>query len=792
MSQSTRHKSGGNAFVRNLPVVGTLYREWRLWREECAKPHFRVAPLDHSSVDFPAYPIDMSPLLNLPFGHLDEAGVPYNEPDGQRPGAYQPTSIAQYGLAHWNAFLDTGDRRHAQAFMAQAQWLVTHEIRLANGAGVWPLPFVAHGFDVNKPWLSALTQGNAVSVLVRAYRLTREPVYLECARRAVRSFELDILDGGVSAPVGLDGIFFEEVASYPASRILNGYVLALFGLFDYVELTGDSSIRDLAERSVVTFHCLLDGYEMGFWSSYDLYYKRPASRFYHALHVVLLRALSRYTGCEHCAALASKWDAYQQRRVNRVRYYFVSRGRRYRTAARQRIGRLLLRIPGRRRHEGPTRVCVPITAFPVAGGMRAVLAGVAAAMAGEWQMEYLTRRIGPDAQGLTIESFEHSFRPLGHETTSPLQYPNVWLYVRAGRRKLLRLLREGKQYDLMLPQDGLYSTLFAGAMAKIAGIHVVVMDHGTATLPYSAVYRTHRLQAIRTQPWPKRAMTRVRFARYLPVLRGIARQAVRSADMFLVAGDEVQEAYQQHLGVHLSRIVRYPYMVDTERYSPGSAAARGMLRERYGVPRDAIVISMVNRLVPEKGMDVALEGLMQALSRQPESIRSRVRLLVAGDGPWREEVEANVQRLRLDGTCMLLGEATASDVTTLLNGTDIFLYCGTRGTNFSMGVLEAMAAGCAVIASTEPKSNARLLDEGRGIAIPPRDAQAVGAALSYALSQPEQCRRMGQAARDYVAMHHSASALRRSLLRATYWAPDIVEDKRAVAPAGALRTTHGV
>src|SRR5438552_157577 len=82
-----------------------------------------------------------------------------------------------------------------------------------------------------KPWLSALTQGNCVSVLVRAYQLTDEEIFLKVARRAIRSFELDIQNGGVSVFVGDDGIFFEEVAVSPAAHILNGYILALFGLY---------------------------------------------------------------------------------------------------------------------------------------------------------------------------------------------------------------------------------------------------------------------------------------------------------------------------------------------------------------------------------------------------------------------------------------------------------------------------------------------------------------------------------------------------------------------------------
>jgi len=255
----------------------------------------------------------MWPLLNLPFGTLDEEGILYNDaPIGEYPAAYNPTTIAQYALAHWNAYLATGDEKHKQAFMIQSRWLVAHESHFDDDRGGWPLPFPSHRYNAASQWLSALTQGNCISVLVRAYQLTREDIFLQAARRAVRTFELDIKDGGVSASVGDNGIFFEEVAAYPAAHILNGYILALFGLYDYVALTGDAKVSALIKRSLTTLHTFIDEFDMGYWSCYDLHFRCLAPRFYHALHITLLEALVRYSGCEHCTALAARWGRYQQ------------------------------------------------------------------------------------------------------------------------------------------------------------------------------------------------------------------------------------------------------------------------------------------------------------------------------------------------------------------------------------------------------------------------------------------------------------------------------------------------
>ncbi len=302
-----------------VPLLSLFIYKWQNWLRSERKPHYNLAPMKYTESAFPPYAIDMWPLLALPFGTLDEAGVPSYDVQGY-PAKHHPTVIAQYALAHWNAYIATEDQKHREAFMIQANWLVAHEARLSNDRGGWPLPFPLHRYSALNPWLSALTQGNCISVLVRAYRLTGEDVFLRVARRAIRTFELDINEGGVSTSIGEKGIFFEEVATNPPAHILNGYILALFGLYDYVSLTDDPSIAALIQRSLVTIRMLIEEYDAGYWSYYDLRFKSLAPRFYHALHITLLQALAIYSGCEHYATVAERWVRYQKSLLCLMRY----------------------------------------------------------------------------------------------------------------------------------------------------------------------------------------------------------------------------------------------------------------------------------------------------------------------------------------------------------------------------------------------------------------------------------------------------------------------------------------
>lgn len=717
------------------------------------------------------YPVDLSPLLALSPDCLNDAGVLYQSPSCVSGEGYHPTSIAQYALAHWNAYLTSKASEHEKAFLYQAQWLLTHQVHLVNGIGAWPLAAPRPEYYAFRPWLSALAQGCALSVLVRAYLLTDDEAFLQAARRAVRAFELDILDGGVSSPVGKDGLFFEEVAVYPAAHTLTGCMMALFGLYDYVAVTGESRIKDLIQRSSDTLHGVLDLFDTGYWTRSDLLYKRLASPSEHAMHVSLLSVLAQYSGCEHCARLATCWAQYQSNLACRLRFLLTNKITRFANGLVSHLRRTVFHNRATTDLATLNRICVPIPAFPVAGGMRGVLAGVGQVVGEQWQMLYLTNYKGENPTGLNIEIF-------GHRFTAPWQFPAVWLYFLTGWCKLFRLLRTTPGYGVILPQDGVFTGAFAALLGKMAGVRVVCMDHGNITLLDNPTFRKERLLTLTSCAWPRRLFARLCFRLYWPSLRLLAHIAICCADQFLVAGDEVNAVYRERFSIDAGRIIRYAYMIDAERYTPPSQEVRERVRASWGLAKEDIVIALINRLAPEKGLDVAMEGIALALLQLPVEIGRRVRVFIAGEGPLRSQVERDICRYRLDATCMLMGEAKPEEVIMLLAISDIFLYGGTRGTNYSMAVLEAMAAGCAVVASTSPQSNAKLLAEGRGISVIPGDAAAIAAALVPLCSDMELCHQIGRLAREYVIHHHSAEMLRRSLLRATYFSPALVLYKR--------------
>lgn len=705
------------------------------------------------------YALDLLPRVAWQHIGIDEAGIPYDP----REQGYNPELVMYYALVHWDRHLITGDIAHRVQFLRQVHWLVEHAYLIADDARGWLLS-PAKGAHSAHLYLSATVQGAGLSVLLRGYQITQEESLLAAARGIVRTFERDVFDGGVSTPIGEDGIFFQQIAVYPASHQLCGFLFAMLGLYDYLSFTGDGLVERLIQRALVSIHHLLEEFDLGYWTRTDLLSGNLSSSAELMLQITLLKALAGQSGCTHCFRLASRWQKYRKNSGARLRSLVE---RKLHSSSRAVFAWGRARFFPEAPQQGTLRVCVPVYGFPVMGGTRAVLANMAEVMRGRWDIEYLTQRVEPHGEDLVVHAF-------GTKCMAPWQFPAVWFYAVAGGCKLLALLRHTQGYHLIMPQDGVFTAAFAAIAAKIAGVRVVCIDHGNLTLLENQAYRAERLEALSTLGWskPRIFLGRLQYSYYWPSLNVFAWLASRLVDHFLipgVAGDAIDESCRR-LGIPLSRITRFASMIDSNRHELSPGVTKEMLRERKGLAPDAIVIAMICRLAPEKGIEVALESLDLALAECSHALRQRVRVVIAGDGPLHEHIKHEITRRQLTENIILWGAMPHEDVLTLLQCSDIFLYTSTRGACFSMAVLEAMASGCAVVASTEPVSNGVLLAEDRGIAVRPNAPQQTGVALATLINDLDLCRNMGARARNYVAHRHSGAMFARDVLRVSSWA----------------------
>ena len=256
-------------------------------------------------------------------GPFDSSGIPQLNYHGDIGVQYNPIAIAQYGLGSYNLWKREADAARQQKFFLVADWLCSHLEHNARGFGVWNHHFDWEYRDTLKaPWYSALAQGQGISVLVRAHKESGDSRYLDTARAAFAAFQHAMEEGGVAFADQSGDLWFEEYLVSPPTHILNGFIWALWGLYDLFLATGDVSAQDLFARGVRTLLHNLDRYDLGFWSLYEQSGTRlpmVASAFYHQLHIVQLRIMNRLTGESKFAEVAERWDGYAKSRGHRAR-----------------------------------------------------------------------------------------------------------------------------------------------------------------------------------------------------------------------------------------------------------------------------------------------------------------------------------------------------------------------------------------------------------------------------------------------------------------------------------------
>ena len=187
--------------------------------------------------------------------------------------------------------------------------------------------------------------------------------------------------------------------------------------------------------------------------------------------------------------------------------------------------------------------------------------------------------------------------------------------------------------------------------------------------------------------------------------------------------------------------------IDTERFHPRHRSLAW--RREQGITDNEVVLSFVSRLVWEKGL-----ALLPQIRDRLQARGIKARLLIVGDGPARDELEA-----ALPDACFT-GFLTGETLATAYASSDVFVFPSDTET-FGNVTLEAMASGVPTVCANAVGSR-DLVDEGTtGLLCAPGDARAFADALAPLLQDAERRTDMGRAAHERAQAYTWATLLAR-------------------------------
>lgn len=304
--------------------------------------------------------------------------------------------------------------------------------------------------------------------------------------------------------------------------------------------------------------------------------------------------------------------------------------------------------------------------------------------------------------------------------------------------------------------------------AQSAGIEVLAFHkRGPIDLgmlrSLSAAFRDRRIDVVHTHLWGASVWGRIG-ARLAGVARVVAtehnvdswkgwhhllidRVLARLTDALVGVSGQVRDFYEGH-GIGRGRWKVIYNGIDT---SLPPLRERGEPYRALGISADAPVVGLVGRIVPVKAPEVFLQAVALAAKTVPG-----LRALVIGDGPLRAEAQGVARRLGVDQRTVFTG--LRKDVPDLLAGMDVLVFSSTRE-GLSIAMLEAMAAGVPVVA-TSVGGNPELIESGdSGFLVPSGDAAAIAARVSDLLLDPALMQRVSAAARRRVEERFSLATM---------------------------------
>jgi glycosyltransferase involved in cell wall biosynthesis len=240
---------------------------------------------------------------------------------------------------------------------------------------------------------------------------------------------------------------------------------------------------------------------------------------------------------------------------------------------------------------------------------------------------------------------------------------------------------------------------------------------------------------------------RARNTNYTKWQRWLVRGTMRWANKVVLNSAAVRDFAISEEGAQPDRIVVIPNGIEIEPYS--QPITRAELCVQLGVSTGTLLIGSVGRLTHQKGYNLLIEALAQ-------SALTSAHLLLMGTGEEADRLTAQARQRGISERVHLLGYR--QDVPRLLGALDLYVQ-PSRFEGMPNAVLEAMAAGCPIVASAVDGIQ-ELIDDGvQGWLVPPENITALAAAIDSALSDRDEAQRRAQAAQRRAAQDFSVDAM---------------------------------
>jgi sugar transferase (PEP-CTERM/EpsH1 system associated) len=239
-----------------------------------------------------------------------------------------------------------------------------------------------------------------------------------------------------------------------------------------------------------------------------------------------------------------------------------------------------------------------------------------------------------------------------------------------------------------------------------------------------------------------------------PRMRWIRRLYSPFVQRYVTVSRDLERYLVDGVGIAARRVEQIYNGVDTERFHPAREATPTIAGSPFNGGGHWLV-GTVGRLQTVKNQPLLVDAFVRAGELHPP-LASGARLVIAGDGPLRAQIESRIQAAGAASRIWLAGER--ADTPAVMRGLHLFVL-PSQAEGISNTILEAMASGLPVVA-TAVGGNVELVEPGStGELVPPGDVDALAAAIVRAFVSRAEFAARGRQARQVALARYSLASM---------------------------------
>ena len=220
-------------------------------------------------------------------------------------------------------------------------------------------------------------------------------------------------------------------------------------------------------------------------------------------------------------------------------------------------------------------------------------------------------------------------------------------------------------------------------------------------------------------------------------------------DKIVGVSEHTSKNLQIYEKIKLNKIETIPNGIDETIYE--LSVDKALLKEELGIAKNHRLIGLGVRLCEQKGITYLLKALPGILKVHPN-----ITLLIAGEGPLRELLELEAQLLGISSNISFIGVRT--DMPRILKMLDLYVL-PSIWEGLPMAILEAMAAGCPIIATNVGGNATAIKHRTNGSLIHPKDPNALEQEIIYLLNNPKMLKQYIENSRKVLKKQFSSTIM---------------------------------